>query len=159
MSIWSVWTVMWYFKMRVNPRVVYSLSHTMKGWQLAAALCSQKIFCKNKNLFASKVQIKIVQVTKEVLDKSAALMFAVIYQPQANLTIMKAPPPPPTPPSTEINCNKLKGRKMSVYILYDKSCNSSERLLDYVLTLKLDYIVSFFIIWHFERVNKPILFL
>lgn len=40
------------------------------------------------------VQIKIVQVTKEVLDKSAALMFAVmIYQPQANLTIMKAPPP------------------------------------------------------------------
>lgn len=69
---------------------------------------------------------------------------------------MKAPP---TPPSTEINCNKLKGRKMSVYILYDKSCNSSERLLDYVLTLKLDYIVSFFIIWHFERVNKPILFL
>lgn len=66
----------------------------MKGWQLAAALCSQKIFCKNKNLFASTVQIKIVQVTKEVLDKSAALMFAVmIYQPQANLTIMKARPP------------------------------------------------------------------
>lgn len=66
----------------------------MKGWQLAAALCPQKIFCKNKNLFASKVQIKIAQVTKEVLDKSAALMFAVIYQPQANLTIMKAPPHP-----------------------------------------------------------------
>lgn len=68
----------------------------MKGWQLAAALCSQKIFWKNKNLFASTVQIKIVQVTKEVLDKSAALMFAVmIYQPQANLTIMKVPPPHP----------------------------------------------------------------
>lgn len=66
-----------------------------------------------------------MQVTKEVLDKSAALMFAVmIYQTQANLTIMKAPPPP----STEINCNKLKGRKMSVYILYDKSCGSSEHL-------------------------------
>lgn len=64
-----------------------------------------------------------MQVTKEVLDKSAALMFAVmIYQPQANLTIMKHPP------STEINCNKLKGRKMSVYILYDKSCGSSEHL-------------------------------
>lgn len=68
-----------------------------------------------------------MQVTKEVLDKSAALMFAVmIYQPQANLTIMN--PPPLLPPSTEINCNKLKGRKMSVYILYDKSCGSSEHL-------------------------------
>lgn len=75
---------------------IHTLSHN-EGLTAGsrAALCSQKIFFKNKNLSASKVQIKIVQVTQEVLDKDAALMFAVmIYQPQANLTIMKAPPPP-----------------------------------------------------------------
>lgn len=79
----------------------------MKGWQLAAALCSQKIFYQNKNLFASTVQIKIVQVTKEVLDKSAALKCLFIFFMIKAVVVQ------------------------NIYSIW------------YVLTLKLDYIVSF----------------